>query len=606
MKKRFISGLIFVCLVLGVFAGCGNVESVNAETANTIENTTTAAITTTRATTTVATTTKAPEPEIKLPLVIENNTVSQNFYIDKNNTARLYNSTEILQNVRSVHEANLTFTYKGEDKGEIQAGAAFFIKTDNTLWAYGKNDRGQLGDDTGVDKLTPDKIVKVMEDVSNIYLFDGIAYAIRNDKTLWAWGSDVYGKGWDTLVGSSTAYAPVEIKIPSGAISINDEYAVTSSDAIIYILSDFYKTGFEDIGKKGGYYYLADTKQVSDTPNFSFYAINIDNELVQYQLYFNPTQYIGTLLLSNVKQMTSHFDRTMGLRSFQRIYLLDDDNTLYAVGDNQNGELGDGSKISRDEPKKIAENVAAACEYSYVTLDGSLYMWNSEDPVPKITLIDGLISADNVADVFRFDEFGIGGFHTYVQTVDGKIISFRDVEESNQNYEVIANDAFLTTEINLTESPLSNNEDKTPFDGIAGVESTELETTTTDTRDYSAEAQVLLYNASAMYIKVVIQGKQLLEGDTFYGGKLDSSQTNNNLNRDDLTLENYCEILSAYASVDEVSDGYFVIKTKSNGDVESVYFGAEKSSKFYGSAPDGKNSEHDVALEDIGDIVWLN
>jgi hypothetical protein len=31
MKKRFISGLIFVCLVLGVFAGCGDVEETFAE-----------------------------------------------------------------------------------------------------------------------------------------------------------------------------------------------------------------------------------------------------------------------------------------------------------------------------------------------------------------------------------------------------------------------------------------------------------------------------------------------------------------------------------------------------------------------------------------------
>ena len=43
--------------------------------------------------------------------------------------------------------------------GPYQNGSSFFIKTDGSLWAMGKNQQGQLGDGTSQDKHSPVKIV---------------------------------------------------------------------------------------------------------------------------------------------------------------------------------------------------------------------------------------------------------------------------------------------------------------------------------------------------------------------------------------------------------------------------------------------------------------
>ena len=68
------------------------------------------------------------------------------------------------------------------------------IKTDGTLWSWGQNANGQLGDNTIISKLTP-----VQED-SNSSTWSsvtaGIFYtvAIKTDGTLWSWGYNAAGQ----------------------------------------------------------------------------------------------------------------------------------------------------------------------------------------------------------------------------------------------------------------------------------------------------------------------------------------------------------------------------------------------------------------------------
>lgn len=68
------------------------------------------------------------------------------------------------------------------------------VKTDGTLWAWGDNEYGQLGDNTTVDKLTPTQIgtgTNWQSIATGIYH----SLAIKTDGTLWFWGSrfNIYG-----------------------------------------------------------------------------------------------------------------------------------------------------------------------------------------------------------------------------------------------------------------------------------------------------------------------------------------------------------------------------------------------------------------------------
>ena len=78
------------------------------------------------------------------------------------------------------------------------------LKTDGTLWAWGYNFDGQLGDTTTVDKHTPTRI-GTGTTWSAINAGRDHTIALKTDGTLWAWGWNGYGQlGDGTLVDKST------------------------------------------------------------------------------------------------------------------------------------------------------------------------------------------------------------------------------------------------------------------------------------------------------------------------------------------------------------------------------------------------------------------
>jgi alpha-tubulin suppressor-like RCC1 family protein len=95
------------------------------------------------------------------------------------------------------------------------------LKSDGTLWAWGRNDFGQLGDGTTTNKPTP---VQIGPDNTWISVAGGGNHtvALKTD-TLWAWGRNDHGQ-----VGDGTAthrYSPVLIMSTDGCQ--NPDYPVS-------------------------------------------------------------------------------------------------------------------------------------------------------------------------------------------------------------------------------------------------------------------------------------------------------------------------------------------------------------------------------------------
>jgi alpha-tubulin suppressor-like RCC1 family protein len=79
------------------------------------------------------------------------------------------------------------------------------IKTDGTLWTWGRNYLGRLGDNTTVHKSSPVQTVAFGTNWKSV--FAGVFYtaAIKTDGTLWSWGSNAYGNiGDNTNVSKSS------------------------------------------------------------------------------------------------------------------------------------------------------------------------------------------------------------------------------------------------------------------------------------------------------------------------------------------------------------------------------------------------------------------
>ena len=77
---------------------------------------------------------------------------------------------------------------------KIAAGGvhSLALRSDGTVWAWGRNSFGQLGDNTNTNRNVP-VMVQGLSGVSAISAGDGHSLALKSDGTVWAWGSN-HGK----------------------------------------------------------------------------------------------------------------------------------------------------------------------------------------------------------------------------------------------------------------------------------------------------------------------------------------------------------------------------------------------------------------------------
>ncbi len=79
------------------------------------------------------------------------------------------------------------------------------IKTDGTLWLWGRNNEGQLGDNTNANRSTPRQEFTSGTNWKQVACGAFHTAAIKTDGTLWAWGYNVYGQiGDNTIAFRST------------------------------------------------------------------------------------------------------------------------------------------------------------------------------------------------------------------------------------------------------------------------------------------------------------------------------------------------------------------------------------------------------------------
>jgi len=80
------------------------------------------------------------------------------------------------------------------------------IKTDGTLWLWGRNQDGEIGDETTVDKSSPVQTICGGTDWKQVASGGNHTAAIKNNGTLWTWGENGGGEGDDSgQLGDNTS-----------------------------------------------------------------------------------------------------------------------------------------------------------------------------------------------------------------------------------------------------------------------------------------------------------------------------------------------------------------------------------------------------------------
>ena len=154
---------------------------------------------------------------------------------------------DIIDRSSPVQVGSLT-NWASLGKGGYINTTSFAIKTDGTLWAWGHNSLGRIGDNTKVSRSSPVQIGNDTNWISvasgNETAASGPASAIKSDGTLWTWGgpnttgglglNDILPRSNPTQVGTDTNWIGSSISgFEGGTIAIQGTATVPTKPFII-------------------------------------------------------------------------------------------------------------------------------------------------------------------------------------------------------------------------------------------------------------------------------------------------------------------------------------------------------------------------------------
>ena len=264
-----------------------------------------------------------------------------------------------------------------DNAAAVSVGSSYtaVIKTDGSLWTWGNNGYGQLGDGTNKDRYKP---VKVMDNVAAVSAGGSHTAAIKTDGSLWTWGSNNYGQlGNGTIDHTDTkGYKPVKVMDNVASVSLGS-YHTTA----IKTDGSLWTWGWNDSGQLGDY------------TTIGYGVGTIRNR---------PKK-----LMDNVKAVSAGGSFTAAIKT---------DRSLWTWGSNRSGQLGDGTNEDRNTMFKVMDDATAVSAGDYKTsvikADGSLWTWGCSpieqlENVTSTTKYTPVKIMDNVSAVSEDFEHGI-------------------------------------------------------------------------------------------------------------------------------------------------------------------------------------------------------
>ena len=103
-------------------------------------------------------------------------------------------------------------------------GQTMALKSDGTLWAWGNNASGQLGDGTTTQRNVPTQEVTGATDWVAVFAGTDYSAALKSDGTLWAWGSNAFGQLGDGTI--------VDKLVPTQEITGATDWAAVAAGSI--------------------------------------------------------------------------------------------------------------------------------------------------------------------------------------------------------------------------------------------------------------------------------------------------------------------------------------------------------------------------------------
>lgn len=225
------------------------------------------------------------------------------------------------------------------------------VKTDGSLWMWGNNYEGALGNSTRDYVLTP---VKVMDNVVAVSCGYDYTAAIKTDGSLWMWGANSVGQLGKGSPGDSTS--PIKVMEEVTAISCGKygHVAAIKNDGSLWMWGD------NSHGELGNSY--------------------VGNEKYDAGFGSAPLQDIPVKIMDDVTAVSCGYLHTAAIKN---------DGSLWTWGSNECGQLGNDREYNADNspiaskyqtvPVKVMDSVTSvSCGSEYtaaVKNNGSLWIW---------------------------------------------------------------------------------------------------------------------------------------------------------------------------------------------------------------------------------------
>ena len=278
------------------------------------------------------------------------------------------------------------------------------IKTDGTLWTWGYNGTGQLGDNTTVNKSSPIQTVSGGTNWKQVSVGFGFTTAIKTDGTLWAWGYNSFGMLGD---GTST-WRSSPVQTVSGGTnwkqvsSSGYGTAAIKTDGTLWVWGEgsYGSLGDNTTANKSSPVQTAaagnNWRTVSKGPNGGG-AIKTDGTLWMWgqntDFFSGATGQLGD---GTIVSKSSPVQTIAGGTNWKSVHCgrlvtaaIKTDGTLWVWGYGSYGEMGDNTTASKSSPVQTVAGGTnwkqVVCTSSYsggdailaIKSDGTLWAWGS-------------------------------------------------------------------------------------------------------------------------------------------------------------------------------------------------------------------------------------
>ena len=285
------------------------------------------------------------------------------------------------------------------------------LKSDGTVWAWGSNTWGQLGigQSSFADQGTP-TLISGLSGITAISAGASPALALKSDGTVWAWGFNGNGEvGTGTTGGSYNVPQQVQTRVGGALVPLTGITAVTgASSNALALRSDgtVWGWGWNNHG------------QVGNGNN------SRQNAAVE-------------VMVNSAAPLTGITAVATGVSSGSS-YALASDGTIWAWGNNGNGQLGNGtSGADQYTPAQVMvggvplSGVTAVVGFTNsalaLRLDGTVWAWGNNDGFCELARTGGPTSTPaQISGLSGVTAIAAGWGQAFARTSDGKIWAWGD------------------------------------------------------------------------------------------------------------------------------------------------------------------------------------